>query len=114
MNEVYCSRCGNYFPLENYEGHLPSCVLRSRLFRRTKFRTRSVRDVMVGKRPTIRRPDFTSPDSPTIAPLTQQERIDGGLRARRIRTVHIDPADVAPPSASREPFFTRVRKWLQQ
>jgi hypothetical protein len=111
---IYCARCGNYFTSETYQSHLVTCVLRSRIFRRGKFRARSVRDVMVGKRPTVRRPDFTSPETPVVAELTQQDRIDGALRARRIRTVHIDPAEVGPPSVSREPFITRVRKWLQQ
>ena len=86
---IYCSRCGNTFEDAAYEGHLVKCVLRSRVFRRRAFRGARVRDVAVGRRPVVRRPDFTSPDSPSVPPVLQEERVDAGLRSRRIRTVHV-------------------------
>lgn len=78
-------------------------------FRKSTFAEPQYRSRPVGNRPVVRKPTFNDADSPTIAPYTQEERVNGMIRAKRIRTVHIDlPTEVRPG------MLRRFWEWLQR
>jgi hypothetical protein len=86
-----CNRCQRKFDtMEDYDLHLPGCVLRHPPLRHTVFKPVQGRDPLLAQRAVVRKPDLRPTERPKWAYESEEQAVNDGLRTKRIRTIQYD------------------------